>query len=114
MALLATSFTVEIILLLIGLYFFDGGLIRKIGAMGFFVLGLQLSYGSQKYVSDATNLPTNTSLIFTPEIQSALTILFAICTLITFALFTISVARIFKYWQQGGKMTMTLIYEEVV
>lgn len=94
MALLATTFTTEVVVLIIGLYFIDGGVGRRIGAIGLFVAGLQLSYSTQIYVSDLTALPTNTSLFFTPEIQRAWVLIFAICSLVALALAVVSIGKI--------------------
>jgi hypothetical protein len=112
MALLATTFTVEIILLIIGLYLFDGGIIRKFGAIGLFIFGLQLSYSAQTYVSDATTLPTNVSLFFTPEIQRAMVFMFALLTLVTIAWTFVELAKIVKFKGNGGDLKDVL--EELV
>ena len=83
MAILATTFTTEIILLVTGLFLIDGGLIRKFGAMAIFVSDIALVYTSQNYVSDLTSPPTNVSLFLTTEIQTALVSMLAILTLVT-------------------------------
>jgi hypothetical protein len=112
MALLATTFTTEVVLLIIGLYFFDGGIIRKFGSIGLFIFGLQLAYSSQAYVSDLTAQPTNTFLLFTPELQRAWVYTFALCTLITLAWTFVELAKIAKFIKNKGNLADVL--EELV
>jgi len=79
MALLATQFTVEILLWIGALYLgFDSGLIRKLSAIGFSTIGLSLSLQSQSYVSDVSTTPLNVFLAFTGPIQNALALLFTL------------------------------------
>ncbi|SRR6266566_6351734 len=79
MALIAVSFTVEIILLIVALYFgFDSGVMRKIVAIGFCFFGLPLVLSPQFYVSDLTSVPTVVSSTFPGNIQNAMAILFVL------------------------------------
>jgi hypothetical protein len=112
MALLATTFTTEVVLLIIGLYLFDGGIMRKFGSIGLFIFGLQLAYSSQVYVSDVTAQPTNVNLFFTPELQRAWVYMFALLTLITIAWTFVELAKIVKFKGNGGDLKDVL--EELV
>lgn len=114
MALLATSFTVEIILLIIGIYLFDGGIIRKFGAIGMFIYGLQLSYLRQRYVSDLTTPPTNVSLFFSPEIAQALVYMFAILTLITIAWTFVEFAKIIKFKNEHPNTGLSELFDMMI
>lgn len=123
MALIASSFTMEVILLIIGLYLFDGGIIRKFSAVGLFIYGLQTALISQTYVSDLSSIPANTSLLFTPQIQNDWAIMFGLLTMITFAWTFVSIGNISLELAEIGRMKdnnekrkkrMQLIMEEMV
>lgn len=111
MALLATQYTTEFVLLIIGLVLYDGGLIRKLGAMTLFIEGLFLAQTSQVYVSDLTATPTNVFLFFTPAIQVALVIMFAVLIYVTASWSFITIGRILTGIRKGVKFTWT-DYEE--
>ena len=77
MALIAVSFTVEIILLIIALYFgFDSGILRKLVAVGFCFFGLPLVLAPQVYISDVSKTPISVTASFPGTIQNAMAILF--------------------------------------
>lgn len=103
----------EIVLLIIGLYLFDGGIIRKFGAIGLFINDMVLSYSNQVYVSDASKNPSNAFLFFTPQIQQSWVIMLAILILITLSWTFISLARLIKY-SSTNKLSLTQILEELV
>lgn len=102
MALIAQTETWEIVFLLIGIYLFDGGIIRKFGAIGLFVLGLQLSYLKQSYVSDLTTQPTNVGLFYIPSLQQDIVIMFALLVLVTFAFMVVDIGKILKFKKKNG------------
>lgn len=104
MALIGTSPTMEVILLIIGIYIYDGGIIRKFGGIGLFITGLQLSYNTQRYVSDLTASPTTVSLFYTPDVAQAWVIIFATLTLIAFSFIMIDISKIFKFRIKNGKL----------
>lgn len=120
MALIASSFTMEIILLIIGLYLFDGGIIRKFSAIGLFVIDLNLTISTQTYVSDLTSTPSNVSLFFTPAIQNAWALMLVLLTLTTMAWTFISIGRIIVWWnglnqsERASIAKWTFIIEELV
>lgn len=102
MALIAQTETWEIVFLLIGTFLFDGGIIRKLGSIGLFVLGLQLSYTSQAYVSDLSTQPNNVFLFYIPNLQQDIVIMFAILTLITFGFIVVDIGKIIKFRTKNG------------
>lgn len=123
MALIASSFTMEVILLIIGIFIYDGGFIRKFSAVGMFIYGLQTAITSQSYVSDLTSTPSNAFLFFTPQVQTDWAYIFAVLTMITFGYTFISIYRItqelsemaaMKDTVQKRKKRMELIMEELV
>ncbi len=86
MALIAISFTVEIILLIISLYLgFDSGFLRKLVAIGFNIFGINLVLQKQFYVSDLSSTPLSVSTGFPGPIQNALTLIFSFLTLVILA-----------------------------
>lgn len=115
MALIAVSTTAEVILLIIGLYLFDGGLVRKFGAIGMFVYGLGLSLGKQTYVSDLSSQPTNVFLIYTGNVQNGFAWMYSILIVITICFSFISIWRLVRFIQQPNmKMTLTMLLDEIV
>lgn len=113
MALIATQFTMEVILLIIGLYLFDGGIIRNFSAIGLFVTDITLTITSQSYVSDLTSSPANTFLFFTPAIQNAWIIMLSVLTLTTLALAFIRLIRLLKY-AKNNQVSLTQLLDEFV
>lgn len=103
MALLATSFTVEVLLLVFGTFLFTEGLISKLGAEGLFVYCLSLSYKTQAYVSDLSAAPTNVSLFLTPDIQTGMVLLSAILALVCMAKAFITIRDLLQYRIKNGK-----------
>lgn len=86
MALIAVSFTVEIILLIVSLYLgFDSGFLRKLVAIGFNIFGINLVLQKQFYVSDLSAAPVVVSSSFPGAIQNVMTIVFAFLTLVILA-----------------------------
>lgn len=115
MALLANSITTEVILLLIGLYLFDGGIVRKFGAVALFITDLSMTLSSQNYISDLSSTPTNQGLFFTPAITNAWATMLSILIVITLLWTFISFARIMMWLRKPeNKMTWTLVMEEFV
>ena len=97
MALVATAFTVEIILLIFQVYFgFDSGFLRKLIAIGFGAIGISLVLQTQVYVSDLSSTPTNVFLFFTPSTQNALTLVFTLVTLTIMASIFVDLYKIIK------------------
>lgn len=97
MALIAVQFTVEIILLIVALYFgFDSGLIRKLVSVGFCAVGISLTLQKQVYVSDLSTSPLNVFLSFPGPIQNAMVITFSFIALAILASAFIDIAIILK------------------
>jgi hypothetical protein len=103
MALIASSFTMEVILLIIGLYLFDGGLIRKFASVGLYIYGLNTALAKQVYVSDLTSQPTNVTLGFTSQLQQDWAVIFAFLTMITLAWTFLS---LYKIVVEAQKLTL--------
>lgn len=77
MALIAVSFTVEIILLIVSLYFgFDSGILRKFIGFGFCMFGLPLVLAPQVYISDLSTKPLAVTASFPGNIQNSMSLLF--------------------------------------
>lgn len=77
MALIAVSFTVEIILLIVALYFgFDSGVLRKVVGFGFCMFALPLVLSPQVYISDISKTPLVVTSSFPGNIQNAMSLLF--------------------------------------
>lgn len=86
MALIAVSFTMEIILLIVSLYLgFDSGFLRKLVAIGFNMTGLSLSLQKQFYVSDLSSTPASVSTALPGPIQNAFAIIFGFLTVVILA-----------------------------
>lgn len=82
MALIAISFTVEIITLIVALYFgFDSGLIRKFSAFGLCSFGITLVNTPQVFISDLTSSPQIVTVNFPGNIQNVMTVMFALVAL---------------------------------
>jgi len=103
MALLATSFTVEILLLVFGTFLFTEGLIEKLGAEGLFVFALQMSYKTQNYVSDLTSTPSNVTLFLTVDIQQAMVIMSATLALICLAKAFVEIRNLLAFKRKNGR-----------
>jgi hypothetical protein len=86
MALIAVSFTVEIILLIVALYLgFDSGIMRKLVAIGFCFFGLPLVLAPQVYISDLSSTPIAVSTNFPGIIQNSMAILFILIAAVIIA-----------------------------
>lgn len=97
MALIAVSFTVEIILLIVALYFgFDSGLLRKFAGFGFCMFGLPLVLAPQVYISDLTAKPTAVTSSFPGNIQNAMSLLFILVGVVIIAAMFIDIYKLNK------------------
>lgn len=84
-ALLAVGITVEIIIIIIAIYFRDGDFSEKLTSIGLFVLTMPLVYGRQFYLSDLTSPPAFVQVYYPPVIQQIIVISLALMTLNTFS-----------------------------
>ena len=101
MALIAVSFTVEIILLIVALYFgFDSGILRKFIGFGFCMFGLPLVLSPQVYVSDLTKTPLIVTTPFPGIIQNSMSILFILTASAVIAATFIDIYKINKESQK--------------
>lgn len=103
MALLATSFTVEVLLLVFGTFLFTEGLIEKLGAEGLFVFALQMSYKTQQYVSDLSTTPVNVSLFLTVDVQQAMVVMSATLALVCMAKAFVEIRNLLQFKRKNGK-----------
>jgi multisubunit Na+/H+ antiporter MnhC subunit len=104
MALIAVSFTVEIILLIVALYFgFDSGILRKIVSIGFCFFGLPLVLAPQVYISDLTATPISVSVKFPGVIQNAMSILFILTAAVIIAAALIDILKMNKLSTEKDK-----------
>jgi len=105
MALIAVSFTMEVVLLIVGIYFgFDSGFLRKLIAIGFCVTGISLSLSSQFYISDLTSSPLSVSTSFPGVIQNAWVILFSFTVMAIFAGALIDLMKFNEEEETGKKL----------
>ena len=105
MALIASDFTIQIILLLVAFVFeFGGGFIQKLGSTGLFITGLALAATTQSYVSDLTASPVNVSLFYIPALQQDIVIMFALLIILTFGFIFVDIAKIFKFKIKNGNL----------
>lgn len=95
MALIAVSFTVEIILLIVALYFgFDSGILRKLTSFGFCMFGLNVALAPQVYISDLTSTPTAVSVKFPGIIQNNMALLFSLVGIVIIAAVFIDIYKL--------------------
>ena len=104
MALIAVSFTVEIILLIVALYFgFDSGILRKIVSIGFCFFGLPLVLAPQVYISDLTATPLSVSVKFPGIIQNSMAILFVLTATVIIAAALLDILKMNKLSSEQDK-----------
>jgi hypothetical protein len=111
MALIAVSFTVEIILLIVALYMgFDSGIMRKLVAVGFCFFGLPLVLAPQVYISDLSAKPLSVTASFPGSIQNAMAILFILLAAVIIAATFIDLYRINKSTDDKEKRSQWIEY----
>lgn len=103
MALLATSFTVEVLLLVFGTFLFTEGLIEKLGAEGLFIFTLQMSYKTQQYVSDLSASPSNVALFLTPDVQQAMVVMSATLALVCMGKAFVEIRNLLAFKRKNGR-----------
>ncbi len=104
MALIAVSFTVEIILLIVALYFgFDSGILRKIVSIGFCFFGLPLVLAPQVYISDLSAKPLVVTAAFPGIIQNSMAILFVLIAAVIIAAALIDILKLNKLSSKSGE-----------
>lgn len=94
MALIAVSFTLEIMLMIVALYLgFDSGFLRQLIAIGFCITGISLTLGKQFYISDLTSTPLAVSTGFPGSVQNGMVIMFSFIIMAIFAGALINLAK---------------------
>lgn len=96
MALLATEFSVEIIIWITAFAIMEGGLIRQIGAMGLYVTNIGMITTNQSFVSDLTSTPINVSTFFVGPVLVGWVLVNVILFFVTFGYFAVSLRVISK------------------